>query len=121
LALSNNYWKSPDDPGDGQTPRPNDAPTGNNRGEFSQAQLESSSFMRINYMSLSYILPDMISKKIGLSSVKVYLNSNNPFIFTNYSSFNPDSSTSGNSLTPGGDNNDYPLAKSITLGLNVTF
>ena len=121
LALSNIYWKSPDDPGDGNTPRPNDAPTGNNRGESSQAQLESSSFMRINNISLSYILPDAISKKVKLGSIRVYLNSNNPFIFTHYSSFNPESSTSGNSLTPGLDNNDYPLAKSLTMGLNVTF
>jgi hypothetical protein len=121
LALEKNYWKSPEDPGDGFTPRPNDAPTGNNRGEFYQAQLESASYMLINNMSLSYVLPDMISKKIRVNSIKVYLSSNNAFIFTNYSSFNPESSTSGNSLTPGLDNNDYPLAKSLALGLNVTF
>jgi TonB-linked SusC/RagA family outer membrane protein len=121
LALSNNYWKSPDDPGDGQTPRPNDAPTGNNRVEFTQAQLESANYMRINNISLSYVLPGTLTKKIMLSSVRVYLNSNNPFIFTHYSSFNPDTSNSGNSLTPGRDNNDYPLPKSLTMGLNVTF
>jgi hypothetical protein len=121
LAIGNNYWKSPEEPGDGITPRPNDAPTGNNRGEFYQTQLASGTYMRINNISLSYIIPSVITKKISLSSVRVYLNSNNPFIFTDYPSFNPDSSTSGNSLTPGLDNNDYPLAKSLTLGLNVTF
>jgi TonB-linked SusC/RagA family outer membrane protein len=121
LALSNNYWKSPDEPGDGQTPRPNDAPTGNVRGEFSQAQLESADYLRINNISLSYIVPSMITNKLKVSSIRVYLNSNNPFIFTDYSSFNPDTSNSGNSLTPGRDNNDYPLPKSLTLGLNLTF
>ena len=121
LAIGNNYWKSPENPGDGITPRPNDAPTGNNRGEFYQAQLESVTYLRINNISLSYLIPDVISKKMKLSAVRIYINSNNPFLFSNYSSFNPDSSTSGNSLTPGLDNNDYPLAKSLQLGLNVTF
>jgi TonB-linked SusC/RagA family outer membrane protein len=121
LAIGNNYWKSPEEPGDGITPRPNDAPTGNNRGEFYQAQLASGSYMRVNNMSLSYVLPSSVSNKLKVSSVRMYVNSNNPFIFTDYPSFNPESSTSGNSLTPGLDNNDYPLAKTFTVGLNLTF
>ncbi len=121
LALSNNYWKSPEDPGDGNTPRPNDAPTGNIRGESSQRELDTGSYLRFNNITLSYVLPDRISKKIRLNSTRVYLNATNPFIITKYTSFNPDSSNSGNSLTPGIDLNDYPLAKSVSLGLNVAF
>lgn len=121
LALSNNYWKSPDDPGDGNTPRPNDAPTGNIRGESSQRELDNGTYMRINNITLSYVFPDRISKKLTLNAARVYLSATNPFIITKYTSWNPDSSNSGNSLTPGIDLNDYPLPKSLTLGVNVTF
>jgi len=121
LALSNNYFKSPDQPGDGNTPRPNDAPTGNIRGESQQKQLDNGTYLRINNMTLAYVLPDHMAKKMSLSSIRVYVNANNPFIFTKFTSFNPDTSNSGNSLTPGLDLNDYPLPKSLTLGLNVTF
>jgi hypothetical protein len=121
LALSNNYWKSPENPGDGNTPRPNDAPTGNIRGESSQREIDNGSYLRINNITLSYVLPESISKKLTLNSARVYINATNPFIFTKYTSWNPDSSNSGNSLTPGIDLNDYPLPKSLTVGLNVGF
>ncbi len=121
LALSNNYWKSPDQPGDGNTPRPNDAPTGNIRGQNQQKELDNGTYMRVNNMTLAYVLPDRLAKRISLSAIRVYLNANNPFIITKFTSFNPDTSNSGNSLTPGIDLNDYPLPKSLTLGLNVTF
>lgn len=121
LALSNNYWKSPDQPGDGNTPRPNDAPTGNVRGESSQREMDNASYMRINNMTLSYVLPEKISGKARLNAARIYISANNPFIFTKYTSFNPDSSNSGNSLTPGIDLNDYPIPKSINVGLNLSF
>jgi hypothetical protein len=121
LALSNNYWKSPEQPGDGNTPRPNDAPTGNVRGESSQREMDNASYMRINNITLSYVLPAKVAGKVRLSSARIYLSANNPFIFTKYTSFNPDSSTSNNSLTPGIDLNDYPLPKSINIGLNLAF
>lgn len=121
LALSNNYWKSPDNPGDGKTPRPNDAPTGNVRGESSQRELDNGSYLRFNNITLSYVVPDNLSKKVKLTSTRVYISATNPFIITKYTSFNPDSSNSGNSLTPGIDLNDYPLPKSLSVGLNISF
>lgn len=121
LALSNNYWKSPSEPGDGNTPRPNDAPTGNIRGESQQKQLDDGTYMRVNNINLSYQLHEAAARKLRVSGIRVYLNANNPFIITKYTSFNPDSSNSNDPLTPGRDLNDYPLPKSITLGLNATF
>ena len=121
LALSNNYWQSESNPGDGKTPRPNDAPTGNVRGESSQREMDNASYMRVNNITLAYMLPGKVVNKARINAARVYISANNPFIFTKYTSFNPDSSNSGNSLTPGIDLNDYPLPKSINIGLNVTF
>lgn len=116
-----NYWKSEQEPGDGRTPRPNDAPTGNQRGEFSQNWLDKGTYLRINNITLGYLLAENISQKLGLKSFRVYLNATNPFLFTKNLGFNPDVNNNENALTPGRDLNDYPLPKSLILGLNVGF
>lgn len=120
LALANNFWISEEEPGDGNTPRPNDEPTGGIR-EWSTRHLEDGSYLRINNISLSYQLPNSISQKLSINSLRVYIIANNPFIFTDTEGFNPDVNRSGDSLYPGEDNNNYPLAKSLSLGFNIGF
>jgi TonB-linked SusC/RagA family outer membrane protein len=121
LASSNSYWKSEQDPGDGQVPRPNDAPTGNNREPWNSRYLDNGTYLRINNINLSYMLPANVSQKIKLSSLRFYISATNPFLFTKNESFNPDVSNSDNPLTPGVDNNNYPLTKSLVIGLNASF
>ena len=121
LAASNAYWKSEQDPGNGQVPRPNDAPTGNNRDPWNSRYLDNGSYLRINNITLSYVLPAAISRKLTVNSFRVYASATNPFLFTKNEAFNPDVSNSDNPLTPGVDMNNYPLTKSIVLGLNVGF
>ncbi|MEJ7767412.1 MAG: TonB-dependent receptor [Chitinophagaceae bacterium] len=121
LSFLKNYWKSEQEPGDGKTPRPNDQPTGNVRGLYSQRYLSDASYLRINNISLSYLLPVKVSQKLRLSAARIYITSSNPFLFTKYTNFNPDVSTTENALTPGVDNNDYPLPKSLLIGLNIGF
>jgi hypothetical protein len=120
LATQRNYWKSEQDPGDGVTPRPNDQPTGGIRLN-SQRYIESGSYLRINNISLGYLLPTPMVHKLLLNSLRVYVTANNPFIFTKNTSFNPEVSNSGNALNPGIDFNNYPLPKSLIIGLNVGF
>lgn len=116
-----NYWKSEKDPGDGITPRPNDAPTGNVRGEYSQRWLDNGTYLRINNITLSYLLPERLYTKMRLNSLRFYINATNPFLFTKNAGFNPDVSNGNNALTPGQDLNDYPLPKSILFGINISF
>lgn len=114
------YWQSEQNPGDGQTPRPNDAPTGGVR-TVSTRYLDSGSYLRINNITLAYQLPTTVIEKWRMGSLRVYFSANNPFIFTKNTSFNPDVSTGTNALTPGIDYNNYPLPKSFILGLNARF
>lgn len=120
LTTELNYWKSESDPGDGKTVRPDDVPRGGLRLP-STRYLDKGSFLRVNNITLSYMLPERISTKLTLNSLRVYASVNNAFVFTDNRSFNPDVSNSGNSLTPGIDNNNYPLPRSIIVGLNVSF
>lgn len=122
-AISVNYWKSEAEPGDGGrfSFRPNDAPTGNVRGTYSDLQVFNGSYLRINNISLGYSVPAAVCQKIRLSSLRFYVNATNPFISTSYPFWNPDNSNSGNALEPGRDNNEYPTTKSIFFGLNIGF
>ena len=121
LASSNSYWKSEQEPGDGQVPRPNDAPTGNNREPWNSRYLDYGTYLRINNINLSYMLPASYVQRLRLNSARIYISASNPFLFTKNESFNPDVSNSDNPLTPGIDQNNYPLAKSLVIGLNLSF
>lgn len=120
-AFMNNYWKSETEPGNGYSVRPNDVPTGNFRGTYSQRWLDNGSYLRINNIVLGYELPNMMVKKLRLSSVRFSVTANNPFLFTKFIGFNPDVSRSDSPLTPGNERYDYPTAKSILFGLNLGF
>jgi TonB-linked SusC/RagA family outer membrane protein len=121
LRSSNAYWKSEQDPGDGQVPRPNDAPTGNNREPWNSRYLDYGTYLRINNITLSYNFSPAIAQKLSIASLRLYVSANNPFIFTKNEAFNPDVSNSDNALTPGIDQNNYPLTKSLIIGLNLGF
>ena len=67
------------------------------------------------------MLPERLVRKAKISSVRVYANASNPFLFTDYVGFNPDISRNTNPLTPGNSNYDFPTSKSFIVGLNITF
>jgi hypothetical protein len=121
LAIMNNYWKSEENPGNGKIPRPNNNPTGNNRGAWNTFYIEDGSFARVNNITLAYNLSSGLLNKLGLESTRIFLSSMNPFTITKYSSYNPDVSNSSSPLTPGVDYNDYPVLRTISLGANIGF
>lgn len=87
--------------------------------------VEDGSFLRLNNVNIGYTLPTKISSKIGMSQLRVYLTSNNLRLWTNYTGYDPEVSTSRGSsfsgLTPGVDYSSFPRSRSYTFGLNVTF
>jgi TonB-linked SusC/RagA family outer membrane protein len=121
--IMGDYWKSPDQPGAGtsNSMRPNDTPTGNNRGTWNDRYVDTGTFMRINNLTLGYSLPSAIASKLLMSSFRVYVSSNNAFTFSKNTGFNPEVSARGNNLQPGNDLNDFPIPKSLLVGVNVVF
>ena len=116
-----NRWISESQPGDGQTNRANRLATGSN-GQTSNWHLDDGSFMRIRNISLGYSLPKGILRKVGLSNVRAYVSVLNPFMFTNYIGYNHEvNSRPDSALNPGEDYGSYPLARTYTFGLNMTF
>ncbi|QNF33203.1 TonB-dependent receptor [Adhaeribacter swui] len=117
-----NRWQSPENPGDGKTPRANVVPTGGNLSYVSSLLVEDASFLRIRNINLRYRLPEKVFKYVRAQNGSLSFSVQNAFTFTKYLGYNPEQSFQGTSpLTPGVDYNGYPVARTFTLGLNITF
>ncbi len=114
-------WISESQPGNGQTNRANRLATGSN-GQTSNWHLEDGSFTRIRNITLGYRLPKTVLESARINNLRLYFAVQNPFTFTNYLGYNPEvNSRPDNALTPGEDYATYPLARTYTFGLNLSF
>lgn len=114
-------WISEDQPGDGQTNRANRLATGSN-GQTSNWHLEDGSFTRIRNITLGYTLPNTWLQRAKISNLRLYMAVQNPFTFTDYLGYNPEvNSRPDSALNPGEDYGTYPLARTYTFGLNLSF
>lgn len=117
-----NAWWSEDQPGDGKTPYPLSTTTGT---AIDSRWLYSSDYLRIKNITLGYTIP--INKNI-VSSARVYTSIENLLTISNYDGgYSPEAANSGSKNAPGGgsalgiDYGSYPLARTFTIGLNLTF
>lgn len=114
-------WHSESDPGNGWIPRANSQPTGQNN-VCSSRWIESGSFMRINNLTIGYSLSNNFINKCGMQRARLYISAENLLTFSNYSGYNPETSFRGDNVTaPGTDYGMYPLYRTCTLGIDVTF
>jgi hypothetical protein len=81
--------------------------------------VENGSYFRIRNIQLGYTLPEMYVSKLGIQKLRVYLNAQNPALFTKYTGFTPE--VGGGAGNAGIDNNIYPIAATYNVGVNVTF
>ncbi|GAB2564467.1 SusC/RagA family TonB-linked outer membrane protein [Spirosoma areae] len=113
-------WHSPQDPGDGITPRANSRSTGNNN-QVSTRWVESASYFRIRNITIGYNVPRTILQKLKIQSLRVYAGMQNALTVSNYLGYNPEVSGYEGPLTGGVDYGSYPLARTTTVGLNFGF
>ncbi len=89
---------------------------------FSDWAVEDGSFVRLNTLTLGYTVPNSITSKAKISSLRFYLTGYNVFVITNYSGFDPEVSTRRKTaLTPGVDYSAYPRSRQLVFGLNLNF
>lgn len=82
--------------------------------------VENGSFLRLNYLQLSYAFdPKIIKKVIGLNGLDFYISANNLFILTKYTGVDPEVGYGGYGASV--DQGQTPRAKSYTFGFNVKF
>ncbi|MGC4035762.1 MAG: SusC/RagA family TonB-linked outer membrane protein [Chitinophagaceae bacterium] len=86
--------------------------------------LENASYLRCESLTLSWAAP----KIKGVESMRVYISGNNLFVITPYKGLDPEVSTGDNPIMPAyidltynGSGGYYPKARSVTLGVNLSF
>lgn len=85
-----------------------------NGAESETVLYQKTSFTKVGYINLGYSIPDVWVRHMGLSKLRVYGSIQNPFVFTDYNGWDPETA-SENTYT------QYAMTRSFMVGLNVTF
>lgn len=77
--------------------------------------LQNTSFFRIKNIQLGYTLPKQITQKVKINNLRIFINAVNPFLFTKYIGFDPETTNNNND----GSIRYYPVSKSISIGVSL--
>lgn len=103
------------------------------KGTLSQANdkyLQSAAYLRLKNITLSYDFQQKLIHKLGLSQLRIYVSGENLITFTplhkHAKNFDPEVIQAGDQdgwsvVGASGDGYSYPMMKSYSIGLNVTF
>ena len=87
--------------------------------------LESGSYFRMKNIQLTYQLPQLLLSKLHLGATSIYIQGQNMFTITKYSGMDPEINlraySAGNDRQIGVDGGSYPVAKTVLVGLNLSF
>jgi hypothetical protein len=108
------------------TPERPDAtvPKASNTANFSTSEqvngyyIEDGSFLKLKTLQLGYTLPQSVTSKINVGSLRVYVQAVNLFTLTKYSGLDPE--LGGDDRAFGSDTGNYPNVKQVIFGLNLT-
>jgi hypothetical protein len=104
-----------------QYPRINFTP-GTTGSDITSDLLEDGSFLRLRSVTLDFTLPSRLLERYSLANTRVFVTGANLLTWTHYSGFNPDVSSLGiGNVNRGIDVGQYPLARSFTFGVNLTY
>ncbi|MDR0541758.1 MAG: TonB-dependent receptor [Dysgonamonadaceae bacterium] len=87
-----------------------------NTARVSQLYIENGNYLRLKLLQLGYTLPVSITKKAGISTLRVFAQGDNLLTFTKYRGYDPEVGARS-----GMDSGTYPQAKVFTVGASVTF
>ena len=90
-------------------------------GRYSTRTLEDGSFLRLKTVRLSYSIPKVLTSKIKIQSLKLFVSAQNLWTWTSYSGLDPEVSTRHSALTPGFDYSSYARNRTCTCGIDITF
>ncbi|MBN2262945.1 MAG: SusC/RagA family TonB-linked outer membrane protein, partial [Prolixibacteraceae bacterium] len=126
LNSAMDYWKADGD----QTSVPGIPGSVEENKRLSDRYIRDGSYFRIKNLQLGYTLPETITQKMGFENIRVYATGQNLISFHKYEGFDPEIGVGNNQggdvtqrglLDIGVDRGMYPLAKSVSFGINLTF
>ena len=81
--------------------------------------VEDASFLRLNFLQLSYSFDNKLTKKWGINSLRLSASAQNVFVLTRYTGMDPEIGYGGMGIST--DSQKTPRAKTYTFNLNVEF
>ena len=113
FASGLNYWKKPGDTG--CNPKPVAGNTSNSNDWAIDRWLEKGDYLRVKDVTLSYNLPQSLTKKVGINNFRVYVSGLNLYCFNDVDFWDPENGVTGIST------GTYPMTKSVVGGIEITF
>ncbi|HEY6953660.1 MAG TPA: TonB-dependent receptor [Flavisolibacter sp.] len=98
-------------------PRLTDSDPNGNFSRMSDFYLESGDYLRLKVLQLGYTLPNHLFRGTGISRLRVYVTGENVLTLTKYTGYDPE--VGGGVF--GIDKGQYPQARSILGGVQLTF
>src|SRR5699024_3464830 len=103
-----------------------DDPNDNHRS--STKYVEDASYLRLQNLQLGYTIPQDLTSKMGVRSLRIYFNGQNLFTLTGYTGYNPDvrggagwNEVTSDPLAIGVDTGSYPMPRVYQLGIEIDF
>ena len=81
---------------------------------FSSMRMIDNSYLSLQEISLSYRFESALAEKIGLSSMELYANADNVYLWSKRQGYDPRLSLTGNN-----QDNQFSLVRNISLGLKI--
>ncbi len=111
------YWR----PNNTDTEVPRITASNPNRNDrLSSYWLEDGSFLRLQSVQLGYTIPQKVTNRVNINSLRVYVTGNNLYVLTGYTGYDPEVG-SNNPLSGNYDYGNYPIPRSFRLGLQLGF
>ena len=106
-----------------ETDMPRPTTNDNNRNSrMSDRFIEDGSYIRLQNVRLAYTLPKNLTQKARVERLRVYVNAQNLYTFTNYSGYDPEiGAFNQDPLLQNVDMGRYPSPRMFTFGLDLDF
>jgi hypothetical protein len=104
--------------GSAKYPRATQAPYSNNT-QASDFWIQDASFLKLRTATIGYTVPTSVIQKLRIKAVRIYATGQNLVTFSKIDWIDPE--VAGNNGVNPGAETIFPLQKSWTLGINVTF
>ncbi|HEX7049208.1 MAG TPA: TonB-dependent receptor [Longimicrobiales bacterium] len=86
----------------------------------SERFIEDGSFFKVQSAVLGYRLPPAVTSRLNVDGARLYVSATNPLLLTDYSGYTPEL-IAGSVIASGIDLGVYPPARTVVVGVDVTF
>jgi TonB-linked SusC/RagA family outer membrane protein len=89
--------------------------------DLSGTLIYKGTYINIQNISLGYKLPNLLVKRAGFNNIRVFSTIQNALFITKFPGYNPETNFKGDQTTSQGiDRGAYPLARTVSFGLNIS-